>query len=113
VSPPPKVVLVTGATDGHGRGLVDALNRQGATVLAHGRSADRLAAVPAARSYRADLSSLEEVRAMAADVLENEPRIDVLVNNAGNRPDRPARRVSGRDRARLRRQLPLALPVDA
>ena len=78
-----KVVLVTGATDGHGRGLVDALNAEGATVLAHGRSDDRLAAVPAARSYRADLSSLDEVRAMAAEVLEKEDRIDILVNNAG------------------------------
>jgi NAD(P)-dependent dehydrogenase (short-subunit alcohol dehydrogenase family) len=83
VSPPPEVVLVTGATDGHGRALVDELNSRGFTVLAHGRSQERLDAVPAARSYRADLSSLAEVRAMAADVLEKEPRIDILVNNAG------------------------------
>ena len=78
-----KVVLITGATDGHGRALAAELTRLGATVLVHGRSQERIDAVPSARSYRADLSSLDEVRAMATAVLENEPRIDVLVNNAG------------------------------
>jgi NAD(P)-dependent dehydrogenase (short-subunit alcohol dehydrogenase family) len=78
-----KVVLVTGATDGHGRALAAELTRRGATVLVHGRSQERIDAVPSARSYRADLSSLEDVRAFATAVLENEPRIDILVNNAG------------------------------
>src|SRR6201999_766045 len=70
-------------TDGHGRALVDELNSRGYTVLAHGRSQERLDAVPAARGYRADFASLDEIRAMAASILENEPRIDILVNNAG------------------------------
>ena len=81
------VVLVTGATDGLGRAVAASLARSGATVLLHGRSEERLAAtlaeVPGARAYRADLASLAEVRRLAAEVLEREPRLDVLVSNAG------------------------------
>jgi NAD(P)-dependent dehydrogenase (short-subunit alcohol dehydrogenase family) len=77
------VVLITGATDGLGRALAERLVSEGHTVLAHGRDPDRLREVPAARRYRADLASLAEVRAMADKVLAAEPRLDVLVNNAG------------------------------
>ncbi len=86
-----EVVLVTGATDGLGRGLVRALARRGATVLVHGRDADRAEAIAselratgaAVRVYLADLASLAQVRALADAVLASEPRLDVLVNNAG------------------------------
>jgi NAD(P)-dependent dehydrogenase (short-subunit alcohol dehydrogenase family) len=82
-----KLVLITGATDGLGRGLAAAVAAAGGTVLVHGRSQERidatLAEMPGARGYRADLSSLAQVRALAAQVRESEPRLDVLVNNAG------------------------------
>jgi NAD(P)-dependent dehydrogenase (short-subunit alcohol dehydrogenase family) len=95
-----KVVLVTGATDGLGRALAADLARAGATVLVHGRDprriADTVAEVTAAaagagggppgdrvRAYQADLASLEGVRALAGQVIAAEPRLDVLVNNAG------------------------------
>jgi NAD(P)-dependent dehydrogenase (short-subunit alcohol dehydrogenase family) len=85
------VVLVTGATDGLGRGVVRALAKRGATVLVHGRDAERAEAIASelratgttARVYLADLASLAEVRAFADAVLASEPRLDVLVNNAG------------------------------
>jgi NAD(P)-dependent dehydrogenase (short-subunit alcohol dehydrogenase family) len=55
-------------------------------VLVHGRSPERLSAIAdelGARAYRADLSSLDEVRRLAAEVREAEPRLHVLVSNAG------------------------------
>jgi len=91
-----KVVLITGATDGLGRGLARAAVAAGATVLVHGRSEERIAATVAelgggdrVRAYRADLASLDEVRRLADDVLASEPRLDVLVNNAGIGSDIP------------------------
>src|SRR5215213_11104299 len=87
-----KTVLVTGATDGLGRGLAQRLGAAGATVLVHGRDPERIRATEEeltaasgapVRSFRADLASLAEVRALADAVLEREPRLDVLVNNAG------------------------------
>lgn len=82
-----QTILVTGATDGLGRALAGELAARGATLLVHGRSEERLDEVVAelggARAYRADFSSLSEVKALAELLLENEPRIDALVNNAG------------------------------
>jgi NAD(P)-dependent dehydrogenase (short-subunit alcohol dehydrogenase family) len=88
-----QVVLVTGATDGLGRGVAADLAARGATVLLHGRSDERLertiADLRAAtgndrlRTYRADFAALAEVRALADRVLAAEPRLDALVNNAG------------------------------
>jgi NAD(P)-dependent dehydrogenase (short-subunit alcohol dehydrogenase family) len=84
-----QVVLVTGATDGMGRVLAAELVQAGATVLVHGRDprriADTVAELGAARvrSYQADLADLAQVRTLAEQVTEREPRLDVLVNNAG------------------------------
>jgi NAD(P)-dependent dehydrogenase (short-subunit alcohol dehydrogenase family) len=89
-----KVILLTGATDGMGRALAAVLAREGATVLVHGRDQGRIAATVAevneaaggpgrVRPYQADLARLSEVRALADQVIKAEPRLDVLVNNAG------------------------------
>lgn len=89
----PRTILVTGATDGLGKGVALALVRDGHSVIVHGRDEKRIAstleelrrAAPNAqlRSYRADFAALANVRALARDVLDHEPRLDVLVNNAG------------------------------
>jgi NAD(P)-dependent dehydrogenase (short-subunit alcohol dehydrogenase family) len=86
-------VLVTGATDGLGEALAAELAGAGATVLLHGRDQERgeraLAALRAQtgnenlRWYRADLSSLAEVRSLAEQVAAEHEQLDVLVNNAG------------------------------
>lgn len=90
-----KVVLLTGATDGMGRALAAELARSGATVLVHGRDPGRISATVEevtqaaggdsgrVRGYLADFSSLAAVRDLAERVTAAEPRIDVLVNNAG------------------------------
>jgi NAD(P)-dependent dehydrogenase (short-subunit alcohol dehydrogenase family) len=90
--------LITGATDGLGRHVARDLAARGWTVLVHGRSAARAEEVlPGARVYIADLSSLSEVRRMADEVLEREPVLDVLVNNAGIGSAASATRQESRD----------------
>ena len=83
-----KTILITGATDGLGRGVAGALADQGHTLLLHGRSQQRLEELEGTlsttvRTYRADLASLQEVRNLAGELLGAEDRIDVLVANAG------------------------------
>jgi NAD(P)-dependent dehydrogenase (short-subunit alcohol dehydrogenase family) len=88
-----QVILVTGATDGLGKGVALELARMGASVLVHGRDPKRIeravaeiremAGSGAVRSYMADFSSLGQVRDMAGKILAHETRLDALVNNAG------------------------------
>jgi NAD(P)-dependent dehydrogenase (short-subunit alcohol dehydrogenase family) len=102
-----QVILVTGATDGLGRGVAQQLAAGGATVLVHGRDDERGAATirdigdatgnERLRWYRADLASLADVRVLAERVTAEEPRLDALVNNAGigtTLPGGGARQVS-------------------
>lgn len=83
--------MVTGATDGLGKGLASDLASTGARLVLHGRDEEKgqalLAEVDATATgelewVSADLSSLDQVRGLA-DALLDEDRIDVLVNNAG------------------------------
>ena len=82
-----RTLLITGATDGLGRALATRAFADGWTVLAHGRSDERLAALadelPGIRTLRADLAALSEVAALAVQVQEATERLDVLVSNAG------------------------------
>jgi NAD(P)-dependent dehydrogenase (short-subunit alcohol dehydrogenase family) len=76
-------VLITGSTDGLGRGLAEALAGRGHDVVVHGRSRERVDAVAgeigAAGAHVADFARLDDVRALA-DAARG---VDVLVNNAG------------------------------
>jgi NAD(P)-dependent dehydrogenase (short-subunit alcohol dehydrogenase family) len=84
------VVLVTGATSGLGRWLVERLGARGATVLVHGRDQARVEATVAALGqqgaaavgYQADLASLDQVRRLAAEVAVRGD-LTALINNAG------------------------------
>jgi len=94
------VVLITGSTDGLGRAVADRLAREGATVLIHGRDGEKLASTAhelrevsgneRVRTYLADFSSLQAVRAMAHEVEAENHRLHVLVNNAGVGSGKPA-----------------------
>jgi len=109
-----KTILITGATDGLGRALAGELARAGATVLLHGRDPERIRHTEAQirsdagserlRSYRADFSSLSAIRTMAREILDREPRLDVLVNNAGIGTTVPGgeRRMTSQDGYELR-----------
>jgi NAD(P)-dependent dehydrogenase (short-subunit alcohol dehydrogenase family) len=86
-------ILITGATDGLGRAVAHELASRGASVLLHGRSDDRLSETlneireatgnDRLASYRADFSSLQEVRRLAETVHSTQERLDLLINNAG------------------------------
>jgi NAD(P)-dependent dehydrogenase (short-subunit alcohol dehydrogenase family) len=86
-----KIILITGSTDGLGREVAVRLGKLGAHVLVHGRNATRgeevVAAIKgnggSASFYQADLASLDNVRGLAAAVLQDHPRLDMLINNAG------------------------------
>ena len=91
-----KVALVTGAASGLGLATCQGFARLGATVLPVARSDARaeeakseiLAVVPGAevRPLVCDVSRLEALRGLADTVTRTEPRLDVLVNNAGAMP---------------------------
>lgn len=78
-----KTILVTGGTDGIGGHLIRQLRDRGATVITHGRNAERVAATRADgfEVIQADLSRLAGVEALLAGVKGRQ--IDILVNNAG------------------------------
>jgi NAD(P)-dependent dehydrogenase (short-subunit alcohol dehydrogenase family) len=102
-----KTALVTGATDGLGRGVAHELAAAGAMVLIHGRDPERIRATmdeirsatgsDLLRAYRADFAELAQVHALGAQVLDHEERLDILVNNAGigtEVPGGPKRQLS-------------------
>ena len=83
-----RTILITGATDGIGRLTGRTLAAEGHTVLLHGRSADKLAAVARdmggdPETHLADFARLDEVAALARAILARHERLDVLINNAG------------------------------
>jgi short-subunit dehydrogenase len=75
--------LVTGASSGIGAALAVQLARRGATVLAHGRDQERLAALPDVTPIVADLATMSGPVELAERVLAA-GRIDLLVSNAGS-----------------------------
>ena len=81
-----RTIIITGASDGIGAAAAEALVAAGDTVVVVGRSPEKTAAVAAklgAEFFVADFAKLDDVRALAAALLERYPRIDVLANNAG------------------------------
>ncbi|WP_067824967.1 SDR family NAD(P)-dependent oxidoreductase [Nocardia inohanensis] len=81
-----KTVVVTGASSGIGAAAAAQLAARGASVAVVGRSPERTAAVAkqvGGQAFTADFARFDQVRALAAQLLERYPRIDVLANNAG------------------------------
>jgi 3-oxoacyl-[acyl-carrier protein] reductase len=87
-----KVALVTGGSRGIGRGIVQALAREGAKVAfvyrgnkeaADALTAEITAAGGLAQAVQADVSQSEAAQLVVDKLLADWGRIDILVNNAG------------------------------
>lgn len=88
-----KVVVITGATSGIGQVAAEKLAAMGARIVQVARDKQRGQAAIARLNqiapgishtiYYADLSRLPEMKRVAAEIAQAEPRIDVLMNNAG------------------------------
>lgn len=89
-----KVVVITGATSGIGRIAATKLAAFGARIVLVARDRGRADAAlakfreaghgAAHSAHIADLSLLAEMKRVGAEIAATEPRIDVLINNAGN-----------------------------
>jgi NAD(P)-dependent dehydrogenase (short-subunit alcohol dehydrogenase family) len=88
-----KTIVATGATSGIGEAAVLALAGMGARIVIIARDEARAKATMQKlearapgldhRLHLADLSSMAETRKVGAAIAASEPRIDVLINNAG------------------------------
>lgn len=94
----PKVIVITGASDGIGAAGARRLHAAGHTVVVVGRSPEKTRAVAdqlGAAHFLVDYTRFDDVRRLAAELLHACPRIDVLVNNAGGVFGDPARTADG------------------
>jgi NAD(P)-dependent dehydrogenase (short-subunit alcohol dehydrogenase family) len=88
-----KIVVITGATSGIGQVAAEILAGMGARIVQVARDPERGGAALKRLNengtgikhsmHYADLSLVTEIRRVAADIAAAEPRIDVLINNAG------------------------------
>jgi NAD(P)-dependent dehydrogenase (short-subunit alcohol dehydrogenase family) len=88
-----KVVVITGATSGIGQVAAEKLAAMGARIVAVARDRARgeaelvrlrnIAPRASHKMHYADLSVLADMKRVAREIAEAEPRIDVLINNAG------------------------------
>ncbi|MCK0158228.1 SDR family NAD(P)-dependent oxidoreductase [Cellulophaga sp. F20128] len=89
----PKTIIVTGSTDGIGKLTALRLAEKGHTIYVHGRNEAKVHAVVSEiktttnnqniHNLVADFSDLEAVSKLAAQIKNDIPKIDILINNAG------------------------------
>ena len=76
-----KIVLITGISSGFGKETASLLAKQGHTV--YGTVRKEIETDPLVKVLLMDLSNRASIDTAVANVLKNEGRIDVLINNAG------------------------------
>jgi short-subunit dehydrogenase len=86
-----KVIVITGASSGIGKELALKVGEAGGTAVLVARSEDKLQEIKeqiesaggTAAVHPANLSELEDVERVVAEILAAHGRVDILVNNAG------------------------------
>lgn len=88
-----KIALITGATSGIGKITAIELAKKGYHVIIHGRNTQKLEQVKTeilhicghefVDTLQGDVSSMQDVKAMAEKINNTYSKLDVLVNNAG------------------------------
>jgi 3-oxoacyl-[acyl-carrier protein] reductase len=97
-----QAALVTGASGGIGRAIVEALHRQGAEIMLAGSRLPALGALAAEFGERVHVGLADFADSAAPDRLANEAeaamgRVDIVVNNAGITRDALALRMNDKD----------------
>ncbi len=101
-----KVAIVTGSSQGIGRGIVKRFAEEGASVVinysrnpepANEALAEAQAAGAKARVIKADLGNVTEIRSLVAEAIAHFGGVDILVNNAGVEKHAPFWDVSEED----------------
>lgn len=97
-----RVAVITGASSGIGEAAAEALAQRGWRIAVVGRNPERTAEVAGrvgGDRFVADFDRLDDVRALAADLLARYDRIDALANNAGGLVRTRQRTVDGFERS--------------
>ena len=97
-----KVAIITGASQGIGRGMAETFAKAGAHVACVSRNKDNLKSVAdsliknggVASFYTCDVSSLDAFQNTIKEIEENHGSVDILVNNAGVCKDKLIMRMS-------------------
>lgn len=100
-----KVAIITGASQGIGKGMAETFSKAGAHVACVSRNKDNLKSVTdsliknggEASFYTCDVSSLDAFQNTIKEIAENHGSVDILVNNAGVCKDKLIMRMSEDD----------------
>lgn len=108
-----KVAVVTGASEGIGRGIARALALAGANVAIVARSQAKLDATAeelqgTVKGFTADLTSADDVRRVMSEVVAHFGDVDILVNNVGGGTFKPLHLQTAAEA-----DLPVGIPVTA
>src|SRR4030095_7841783 len=94
-----QVALVTGGSQGIGRGIAESFLARGADVVVCGRNTPATMPQAAGRDaifIACDVRDPDAVAKLGADVVARHGRLDMLVNNAGGAPEAAAATHSSR-----------------
>ena len=100
-----KVAIITGASQGIGKGMAETFSKAGAHIACVSRNKDNLKSVAdsliknggVASFYTCDVSSLDAFQNTIKEIEENHGSVDILVNNAGVCKDKLIMRMSEDD----------------